>query len=107
MSTQIANIFLMSIIEIIGDFSYKFYAYTDKTKYLFAGFLGYIGVQYFLVKSLKNSSVLYVNGMWDGISALLESCASIIFLGEKLTDISQYIGIIFIILGILLLKSKK
>jgi len=37
MSNQITNIFLMSIIEIIGDFSYKFFAYTDKTKYLIGG----------------------------------------------------------------------
>ncbi len=107
MSNQIINIFLMSFIEIIGDFSYKFFAYTNNTKYLMSGFISYIGVQYFLVKSLKNSSVLYVNGMWDGISGLLESIASIIFLGEKLSDRSQYLGLIFIILGIVLLKSNR
>ena len=97
----------MSLIEIIGDFSYKFFAYTDKTKYLLAGFISYIGVQFFLIQSLKNSSVLYVNGMWDGMSGLLESIASIIFLGEKLTDTTQYFGLIFIILGIVLLKSNR
>lgn len=97
----------MSIIEIIGDFSYKFFAYTDKIKYLVAGFISYIGIQYFLVQSLKNSSVLYVNGMWDGISGLLESIASIVILGEKLTYTTQYLGIIFIIIGIVLLKSNR
>ncbi len=60
MSQQIVKITLMSLIEIIGDFSYKFYAYTNKTKYLFFGFISYIGVQYFLVNSLRNSSVLFV-----------------------------------------------
>jgi multidrug transporter EmrE-like cation transporter len=107
MPTQINKIFLMSFIEIIGDFSYKFFAYTDKTKYLLAGFISYIGVQYFLVQSLKNSSVLYVNGMWDGMSGLLESIASMAFLGEKLTYTSQYLGLIFIIFGIVLLKSNR
>ena len=97
----------MSIIEIIGDFSYKFFAYTDKIKYLVAGFISYIGVQFFLVQSLKNSSVLYVNGMWDGISGLLESIASMVFLGEKLTNTTQYLGIVFIIVGIVLLKSNR
>ena len=94
MSTQINNIFLMSFIEIIGDFSYKFYANTEKIKYLLIGFITYIGVQYFLVKSLKNSSVLYVNGMWDGISGLLESIASMAILGERLTMTTQYIGLV-------------
>ena len=97
----------MSLIEIIGDFSYKFFAYTDKIKYLLAGFISYIGVQYFLIQSLRNSSVLYVNGMWDGISGLLESIASMVFLGEKLTDSTQYLGLIFIISGIVLLKSNR
>ena len=107
MLSKINKIFLMSIIEIIGDFAYKFYAYTDKLKYLLIGFISYIGVQYFLVESLKNSSVLYVNGMWDGISCLLESIASIIILGERLTMTSQYIGLTLIILGIVLLKSHR
>jgi len=97
----------MSFIEIIGDFSYKYFAYTNKIKYLLAGFISYIGVQFFLIQSLKNSSVLYVNGMWDGMSGLLESIASIAFLGEKLTDTTQYFGLIFIILGIVLLKSNR
>jgi multidrug transporter EmrE-like cation transporter len=107
MSTQINKIFLMSFIEIIGDFSYKYFAYTNKIKYLLVGFISYIGVQFFLIQSLKNSSVLYVNGMWDGMSGLLESIASIIFLGEKLTDTTQYLGLIFIICGIVLLKSNR
>jgi multidrug transporter EmrE-like cation transporter len=107
MSNQTINIFIMSFIEIIGDFSYKFFAYTDKIKYLIIGFISYIGVQYFLIKSLKNSSVLYVNGMWDGISGLLESIASIVLLGEKLSDTTQYLGLFFIIIGIVLLKSNR
>jgi multidrug transporter EmrE-like cation transporter len=107
MSNQTINIFFMSFIEIIGDFSYKFFAYTDKIKYLIIGFISYIGVQYFLIKSLKNSSVLYVNGMWDGISGLFESIASIVILGEKLSDTTQYLGLFFIIIGIVLLKSNR
>ena len=31
--------------------------------------------------------------MWDGISGLLESIASIIFLGEKLSTSTQYLGL--------------
>lgn len=97
----------MSLIEIVGDFSYKFYAYTNKIKYLLSGFISYIGVQFFLIQSLRNSSVLYVNGMWDGMSGLLESIASMVFLGEKLNKPTQYLGLIFIISGIVLLKSNR
>ena len=107
MLSQTSNILILSLVEIIGDFAYKFYAYTDKLKYLLIGFISYIGVQYFLVESLKNSSVLYVNGMWDGISGLVESIASMVILGERLTMTSQYIGLALIILGIVLLKSNR
>jgi len=107
MNNQFINLFLLSIIEIFGDFSYKYYTYTSNFKYLIYGFISYLGVQYFLINALRNSSVLYVNGMWDGLSGLVESIASMIFLGERLTDYTQYLGLILIIIGIVLLKANK
>ena len=53
---------------------------------------------------LNGSTVLLVNAAWDAISALIESLAAIIFLGERFSNYFQYIGVFFIIMGLYLLK---
>jgi multidrug transporter EmrE-like cation transporter len=45
-----------------------------------------------------------VNAAWDGTSALLESIAAFIFLGERFDHYSQYGGVVMIVLGLYLLK---
>ena len=45
-----------------------------------------------------------VNGAWDGMSAVIESLAAYIFLGEMFHNYLQYIGLCIIIVGIFLLK---
>jgi multidrug transporter EmrE-like cation transporter len=63
---------LLSISEIFGDFALKKFANDGGMKHLVYGILGYVGVIYFLIMSLKGSNVLMVNAAWDGISALIE-----------------------------------
>ena len=100
-----ANIILMSLAEIFGDFKYKDFARVGGTENFVAGSAGYIAVIYFLIKSFREGNVIYVNGMWDGVSCLLEACAAYLILGERLNKPSQYIGLGFIIMGIFILKS--
>ena len=45
-----------------------------------------------------------VNAAWDGMSALIESVAAFVVLGERFESKSQYVGVVFIILGLYLLK---
>lgn len=59
---------------------------------------------YYLIKCLQGSTLLTVNVAWNGISALIESIAAIIFLNEKFNDPLQYLGVIFIISGLFFLK---
>jgi len=104
---SLRNIFLLSFAEVFGDFGYKAFARTG-TKASFAqGSLGYVAVVYFLIKSLKQGNVLYVNGMWDGISAIIESVAAYIILGERLNRPSEYAGLALIIVGILMLHAPE
>jgi multidrug transporter EmrE-like cation transporter len=99
------NIVLLSIAEVFGDFGYKTFARTG-TKASFAqGSLGYVGVIYFLIKSLRQGNVLYVNGMWDGVSAIIESLAAYIILGERLKGPLQYAGLVLVIIGICMLHA--
>jgi multidrug transporter EmrE-like cation transporter len=98
-------IVILACVEVYGDFYLKFYSSSGKTTDLLQGILGYVGVVYFLIKSLKGGTVLYVNGMWDGISGLVESVAAYVILGERLERTTQYLGLVMVIMGIVLLKQ--
>lgn len=95
---------LLSITEIYGDFALRFYAKTNKIHYLAHGLVGYAGVIFFLIEALRGNNVLYVNGLWDGISGLVGSLAAYYILGDRLEKASEYIGILFVIVGIMLMK---
>ena len=95
---------LLSITEVFGDFALKKFANEGGLNFLAYGVLGYIGVIYFLIKSLQGSSVLMVNAAWDGFSAVIESLLAYIVLGERFSDPNQYIGIGLIISGLFFLK---
>ena len=96
---------ILSIVEIYGDFALRFYAQTGRLIWLLHGLVGYAGVIWLLIVSFKFKNVLYVNGIWDGVSGLLESLAAFIILGDRLEKKSQYLGIVLIIVGVILLKN--
>ena len=101
---SLVTIGTLTLFEIIGDFGYKYFANNGGLLSFAIGTSGYIGVVYYLIKNLQGSTLLLVNGAWDGISAIVESIAAMIFLGERFTSIFQYIGLIFIIIGLFLLR---
>lgn len=94
----------LAMAEIIGDFGFKQFANQGGMPSFALGSIGYIGVIYFLIRSLQGSQVILVNAAWDGISAVLESIAAIVILGEGFADFTQYLGIVFIVIGLLFLK---
>ena len=94
----------LSIVEIIGDTSLKYFANNAGIEYLFVGIVGYIGVVIFLIASLEGSTLLVVNNGWDAISSLIESAFAYFVLGERLQSWYQYAGIAFIVIGLYLLK---
>lgn len=98
---------VLSLIEIYGDFSLRFYAQTANPVYLAQGILGYAGVVYCLIQSLRLKNVLYVNGMWDAMSGLMESVAAYVFLGDRLETPNEYLGLGLTIAGIFLLKQPR
>jgi multidrug transporter EmrE-like cation transporter len=90
--------------EIVGDFGFKEFANYGGLTNFTIGLTGYIGVIYYLIRSLQGSNILLVNAVWDALSAFIESLAAIIILGEKFHDPSKYFGIILIIAGLYFLK---
>jgi multidrug transporter EmrE-like cation transporter len=84
----------------------KGYASTGSLTQLGLGALGYVGVVAALIWSFHTGNVLLVNGMWDGMSAIIESVAAYIILGDRLNNPYQYAGLVMTLLGVFLLKYE-
>lgn len=102
---SLATIALLSIAEVFGDTQFKFFARSGQQKYMAGGLVGYAGVIFFLIKALKSGNVMYVNGMWDGVSAIIETVAVYFLLGERMNTSTQYGGLGLIIAGIFMMHS--
>lgn len=98
------NVIWATITEILGDFGFKEFARKGTAKGFIQGVIGYIGVIFFLIQSLRGGNILYVNGMWDGISGILESAAAYFILGERFIHPLQYVALGFITIGIVMLR---
>ncbi len=99
------DLFALSVAEIFGDFKFKDFARHGGSSNFLQGTLGYVGVVYFLIRSLRTGNVMYVNGMWDGVSAVMETLAAYLILGERLKTPWQYGGLVLIIGGLFMLHS--
>jgi multidrug transporter EmrE-like cation transporter len=107
---SVPEIIALSCIEIVGDFGFKQFANNGGIIPFTIGTLGYIGVVGMLIVSLQHSTIMMVNGAWDGISGLMESASAYLFLGERFHHPLQYLGLILIAVGLYFLKiplSKK
>ena len=101
------DIFLLAAVEIIGDFNFRWYAQSNVLQYFYQGVLAYIGVIYFLIRSLRSNNVLFVNGVWDGFSSIIESVAAYYYLGDRLESTQQYVGLLMTIAGVALMRISK
>jgi multidrug transporter EmrE-like cation transporter len=90
--------------EIVGDFGFKEFANKGGVSNFLVGSAGYVGVIYYLIRSLQGSQILLVNAAWDGLSALIESLAAMIVLGERFDDPYKYLGIVLIVAGLFFLR---
>ena len=102
---SLLDIGLMSAAEIVGDFGFKGVARGGGLQNWVTGLGGYAGIIYYLIRSLRVGNVTYVNGMWDGISAILETLAAYFIFGERMNSWTQYIGLGLIVVGLFTLKS--
>jgi len=98
------HVLALSLIEIVGDSALKFYANHQGIFYLGVGIAAYIGIVIMLIITLQGSTLLMVNNAWDGTSSLLGSLYAYFVLGERFDNYLQYCGIVFIIIGLYLLK---
>ena len=97
-------VFFLAAVEIFGDFNLRWYAESGSMVNLISGVAGYGGVVALLIQSFKYNNVLYVNGLWDGLSGLIESVAAYYILGDRLKNTEQYIGLLMTVAGVALMK---
>lgn len=101
---SLTDVVSLSVVEVFGDFNLRWYAETNRPMYLGYGLVGYAGVIYYLIKCLRTGNVLYVNGMWDGVSAIVGSLAAYVVLGDRLKTPVQYLGLAMTGMGVYLLR---
>ena len=103
----IVLITLLSLAEYLGDSNFKLYARSGQLNHLGMGIVAYTVMISFLIKALSRSNLIYTNGMWDGVSAVITTVLAFLLLGERLTNIQQWIGLSMIIGGIFALHTGK
>jgi multidrug transporter EmrE-like cation transporter len=100
-------ILLLSFFEFIGDSNFKFFARTNSKRYLYVGIIAYAVMLFFLINAFKHGNLIFTNGMWDGISAILSTILAFFLFHERLSNKLQWGGLILIILGSFLLSYGK
>ena len=98
------NVLWATISEIFGDFGFKEFARESTTRGFLQGALGYVGVIFFLIQSLKKGNIMYVNSAWDGISGILETLAAYFLLGERFLHPMQWVAVGIISIGLFMLR---
>ena len=103
------NLLLLCLVEVYGDFKFKAYARSsneaDGVPLFIQGCAGYIGVIFFLIRMLHVRDVIWVNSMWDGGSALIETLFAYFMFGERLKQPVNYAGLALIVLGLFMLRN--
>jgi multidrug transporter EmrE-like cation transporter len=96
-----------SVVEYIGDASFKLYTRLNSSWYLLLGIISYIILVLILIHILKYSNVLQMNIQWDAMSVILESILAYILLGEVFSENTQWIGFFLIITGLIVMNIGK
>ena len=103
------NLLLLCLVEVYGDFKFKAYArsnnHGDGVPLFIQGCAGYDGVIFFLIRMLMIKDVIWVNAMWDGGSALIETLFAYFMFGERLNGPVNYAGLALIVLGLFMLRN--
>ena len=101
----IAIIIFSALLEYVGDSNFKLYARSSNSNYLLIGTIAYVIMVYMIIEILRNySNVMYMNGMWDATSIILETLLAYIFLKETLDNNYQLLGFIFVVFGVILMN---
>jgi len=100
----ILTIIVLSFFEFIGDSNFKYFARTNHKQHLYIGLIAYLVMIFLLVSVLKHGNLIFTNGMWDGISAIVTTVLAFVLFKERLSNKFQWIGLALVIGGCVLLS---
>ena len=107
MDSPLVSVILLVLTETFANVNLRWFAQTNVFNYLVQGVLGYVGVVFFMLRALTSANLLYVNGLWDGVSAIVVSLTSYFFLGDRLETGQEYAGLFLILAGMLFMTLGK
>jgi multidrug transporter EmrE-like cation transporter len=103
----IFNVTILTLLQYMADVNLKTYARMNNYTSLFLACLCYIGVMAMFVYSVKYSNILYTRTLENGISTILSSVLAYYLLKESMTNMYQWSGLGFVILGVAMLNFGK
>ena len=103
----LGEITIASLVEYVGDASFKMYARLNSHWYLLLGVISYIVLVYMLIHILTYSNVLQMNIQWDAMSVILESLLAYLLLNEVFSDPLQWVGFFLIVTGLIVMNLGK
>ena len=107
MDSPLVSVILLVLTETFANVNLRWFAQTNVFNYLIQGILGYVGVVFFMLRALTSANLLYVNGLWDGVSAIVVSLTSYFLLGDRLETGQEYAGLLLILAGMLFMTLGK
>ncbi len=107
MDSPLVSVILLVLTETFANVNLRWFAQTNVFNYLVQGVLGYVGVVFFMYRALSSANLLYINGLWDGVSAIVVSLTSYFLLGERLETGQEYAGLLLILAGMLFMTLGK
>jgi hypothetical protein len=87
----------MTSAELFGNAHLKWYADNGKHHHLGLGILAWALVLFFLIKTLKSSSMMWTCIMWEAMIVIGGAITAYLFFGEKFTSWVQWLGILLAI----------
>jgi multidrug transporter EmrE-like cation transporter len=67
-----------------------------------SGIIGYVGVVFFLIKSLMGGGLMYVSVLWEAMITILGSLVAYFYFNERFDHWVQYLGIALALLAAIL-----
>jgi multidrug transporter EmrE-like cation transporter len=89
------NVLAMTLCELFGNAHLKWFAENGKHHHLGAGIIAWIVVLFFLIRSLRDTSLLWTCIMWEAAIVIGGAIVAFVFFGEKLNHWIQWLGVAF------------
>ena len=105
MNTFLVHILLITLFDLAGVLSAKFYSINKNPLLLFVTVLFFGGAGYVFAKSLKYEGMAITNVLWIALSIIIVTIIGYFIFKEEIANI-QLTGIGIIMIGLILINLK-